>query len=189
MTSSSTLTVALVLAMTAMTSLGCEKKADDPPKPDGAAILGAKTAAATPPIVPIVMDAGPIETIEVPEVRVRKDASTSVRVTWVTPKNTAVNDEAPFRVRWNRSDGLADAPADVKSTGSQVKDGFTVKVQPMANAPNASLTGEINIVVCDSATHSVCVPVKRSLELGFVVTQDAAEQATVKVPLPEARSH
>jgi len=61
-------------------------------------------------------------------------------------------------------------------------------VQPMANAPNASLTGEINIVVCDSATHSVCVPVKRSLELGFVVTQDAAEQATVKVPLPEARS-
>lgn len=183
MTPPTTLTVALALGLTA--SLGCEKKADDPPKPDAAAaVVGAKTAAP----VPIVMDAGPIETIEVPEVRVRKDAPTSVRVTWVTPKNTAVNDEAPFRVRWNRSDGLADAPADVKSTGSQVKDGFTVKVQPMANAPNASLTGEINIVVCDSATHSVCVPVKRSLELGFVVTQDAAEQATVKVPLPEARS-
>ncbi len=181
MTFPTTLTVALALGLTAMASLGCEKKADDPPKPDAVAV-GAKTAA------PTVMDAGPIETIEVPEVRVRKDAPTSVRVTWVTPKNTAVNDEAPFRVRWNRSDGLADAPADVKSTGSQVKDGFTVKVQPMANAPNASLTGEINIVVCDSATHSVCVPVKRSLELGFVVTQDAAEQATVKVPLPEARS-
>lgn len=128
-----------------------------------------------------------VEKVEVPEVRVRPDADTTVRVTWVTPDGTAVNDEAPFRVRWNRSDGLADAPSDVKSTGSAVKDGFQVTVRPMAGAPNATLGGEINIVVCDAQTHSVCVPVRRSVELGFIATKDAAAETTVAIPLPAAK--
>lgn len=127
------------------------------------------------------------ETVEVPEVRIRTDGDTTVRVAWVTPQGTAVNDEAPFRVRWNRSDGLADAPNDVKSTGNAVKDGFQVKVRPMPGAPNATLGGEINIVVCDSLTHSVCVPVRRSVELGFIAVKDAAEEANVAIPLPAAK--
>lgn len=135
----------------------------------------------------ITVDAGPAETVEVPEVRIRKDADTTVKVIWLTPKGTAVNDEAPFRVRWNRSDGLADAPADVKSTGSAVKDGFKIKVRPMSNAPNATLDGELSIVVCDAATHSVCVPVKRNVQLGFVIVKDANTEATVSIPLPEAK--
>ena len=128
-----------------------------------------------------------LEKVEVPEVRVRPDAETSVHVTWVTPSGTMVNDEAPFRIQWNRSDGLAEAPSDVKSTGIAVKDGFRVKVRPMTGAPNPTLAGEINIVVCDSVTHSICVPVRRSVELGFVAVKDAAAEATVSIPLPAAK--
>jgi hypothetical protein len=135
------------------------------------------------------IDAGsaPVVTVEVPEVRVRQDAETTIQVHWVTPEGTTVNDEAPFRVRWNRSEGLFEAPTDFKSTGSAVKDGFTVKVRPTPGTPNATLGGEITIVVCDSVTHSVCVPVRRLVELGFVTAKDAAPQTTVSIPLPAAK--
>ena len=75
----------------------------------------------------------------------------------------------------------------MKSNGSAVKDGFGMKVQPMRGAPNATLDGEINIVVCDANNHSVCLPVRRSVELGFIVAKDASEEATVNIPLPQAR--
>lgn len=127
------------------------------------------------------------ETVEVPEVRVRPTDDTSVHVVWSTPEGTAVNDDAPFKVRWNRSDGLAEAPNDVKSTGSAVKDGFRLKVRPMAGAPNATLGGEIDIVVCDAQNHSVCVPVRRSVELGFIAVKDADDEVTVAIPLPAAK--
>lgn len=134
-------------------------------------------------------DGGLAEKVEIPEVRVKSDASTTVLVRWLTPSGTAVNDDAPFRVRWNRSDGLIEAPSDVKSTGGTVKDGFRVKVRPMAGAPNATLDGEIHIVVCDAENHSICLPVRRTVELGFVVAKDANEEATVSIPLPEARAN
>lgn len=139
--------------------------------------------------VATVVDAAPAiaVAVEVPQVRIRAAGDTTIRVSWQTPSGTAVNDDAPFRVRWNRSDGLAEAPSDVRSTGSAVKDGFTVKVAPMAGAPNATLGGEINIVVCDSVTHSICVPVRRTVELGFVVAKDATAEASVSIPLPSAK--
>jgi thiol-disulfide isomerase/thioredoxin/sugar lactone lactonase YvrE len=129
-----------------------------------------------------------LEKVEIPEVRMRPDAPTTVRVTWKAPPGTAVNDDAPFKVRWNRSDGLAEAPADVKTVGNKVKDGFSVTVKPMAGAPVATLAGDIDIVICDAATHSVCIPVKRSLELGFMSVKDAAPEAKIEVPLPEAKA-
>jgi hypothetical protein len=174
---------ASLVSLFVLASVACEKKppSDSAPPP-------AATPAPSPKAAAKAIDAGPIEKVEVPEVRVRSEGTTAVRVTWLTPKGTAVNDEAPFRVRWNRSDGLAEAPSDVRSTGSAVKDGFSVNVRPMPGAPNATLGGAIDIVVCDSSTHSVCVPVRRSVELGFVVVKDAAREATVSIPLPEARA-
>jgi hypothetical protein len=145
--------------------VGCEKKADPLPARVAPAITDAK--------------------VEIPEVRIRAGVRTPVRVSWSAPKGTAINDDAPFRVRWNRSDGLADAPADVKSSGSNVKNGFDVTVQPLS--PNATLDGDIDIVVCDSKTHSVCVPVHRSVTLGFIAVNDAPATAQVTIPLPEAR--
>lgn len=152
-----------------------------------AAQVGSGPAAQVAVAVPEAGTAAVVEKVEVPEVRIRASGDTTVRVTWITPKGTTVNDEAPFRVRWNRSDGLADAPNDVKSTGSAVKDGFVIKVRPMPGAPNATLDGEINIVVCDDVTHSVCVPVRRSVELGFIAANDATDQASVSIPLPAAK--
>jgi hypothetical protein len=60
-------------------------------------------------------------------------------------------------------------------------------VKPMKGAPNATLAGEIDIVICDAATHSVCVPVKRSIELGFMSVRDASAATEIEVPLPEAK--
>lgn len=163
------------LVLCALLLAACEKK---------------KEAEPAPPAAPVMVDAGlvKLEKLEVPEVRIKANAPTTVSVKWSMPKDTAVNDEAPFKIRWNRSDGLAEAPADVRSTGSTVKEGFTVKVQPMKGATNPTLGGGIDIVVCDSATHSVCVPVHRSVELGFVAAADAADTATVTIPLPEAKA-
>jgi hypothetical protein len=169
-----------VLLSFLLAAAGCEKKT---PPPD----VATPTVSAVPPAVKAAK-AAKMEMVEIPEVRIRPDGPTNVRVGWKAPAGTAVNDDAPFKVRWNRSDGLAEAPSDVKSTGSKVKDGFAITVTPMTGAPNATLAGEIDIVVCDSATHSVCVPVKRGLELGFMSVKDATPDTKVEVPLPEAKA-
>ena len=145
----------------------------------GIAVAGASDAGGLPPL----------ELVEIPEVRIRADAVTKVKVAWRAPPGTGVNEDAPFRVRWNRSDGLIDAPKDVKATGSAAKEGFTVDVKPMTGAPNATLGGEIDLVVCDVKTHSSCVPVRRKLELGFIVAKDALTDAKVTVPLPQAKAN
>jgi hypothetical protein len=166
--------------LAALALVACEKKAP-PPAPSAAVDAGSPGAVAS--------AAAPAraEKVEIPEVKIRESGPTVVKVAWSTPPGTAVNDDAPFRVRWNRSDGLAEAPSDVKATGSAVKDGFRVTVQPMTGAPNTTLGGDIDIVVCDAETHSVCVPVKRSIELGFVSAKDGPAEAEVSVPLPQAK--
>ena len=176
---------ATTMALVALLLVGCDRKSSngEPEETPASTSSAAASARLGAPDAAAAVE----EKVEVPEVRVRPDGDTTVRVTWVTPKGTTVNDDAPFRVRWNRSDGLADAPNDVKATGSSVKNGFKVKVRPMPGAPNATLDGEINIVVCDDVTHSVCVPVRRSVELGFVAVKDASEEATVAIPLPAAK--
>ncbi len=131
--------------------------------------------------------AAPSERIEAPEVAVRATGGT-VRVKWKAPAGTGVNEEAPFKVRWNRSEGLSEAPPEMKSTGATVKDGFAIPLKPMQGVPRATLDGEIDLVVCDVATHKVCVPVRRALELGFVVTDGAPAEPTLDIVLPEAKA-
>ncbi|MBX3228381.1 MAG: hypothetical protein KIT84_06995 [Labilithrix sp.] len=159
----------------------CEK--DKPPAP---APAPAPSAAAS---LAVAADAGPakLEKLEMEEIRVQPDVVTQVKLKWLAPKGTEINDEAPFRVRWNRSDGLAEAPADAKTTGSAVKQGYTMKVQPLPKTPNATLTGEIDIVVCDAVNHSVCLPVRRHLDLGFIIVKDAPSEVSLEVPLPSAK--
>jgi hypothetical protein len=177
----------LATTIAALVASGCEKSAPPSSSNDAPPPQASASASAAAP-VPVV-DAGlrVLEKVEIPEVRIRPSSPTTVQVTWSTPKGTAVNDDAPFRVRWNRSDGLVEAPADVKSTGNAIKNGFPVKVQPMPGAPNATLDGEISIVVCDDVTHALCVPVKRTVGLGFVVVKDATPEAKVTIPLPAAK--
>jgi hypothetical protein len=126
--------------------------------------------------------------VEFPEVHIRPGVETKVRVAWRSPAGTGVNEEAPFKVRWSHSDALADAPADVKATGTSAREGFDIQVKPLAGTPNATLTGVIDLVVCDMATHAVCIPVRRKIEIEFVVNKSAPAETTVTVDLPQAKA-
>lgn len=169
-------------ALLGLLLLACDEKKPTPPAPVASSsanvVVGAVPSANAAP--------GKLEKFEAPEIRIKDDAETTVKVVWRVPPGTALNDEAPFRVRWNRSDGLAEAPSDAKSTGSAVKDGYTVKVKPMKGAPNPTLGGEIDLVVCDAVNHSICLPVRRQVELGFVAAKDATTDIKIEMPLPAA---
>ena len=160
--------------------VACEKK-EAPPPP---------AASASAPVVAAPSAAPPVSSkVEFPEVPIRAKEPTTVHVAWKTPPGTEVNDEAPFRVRWNRSDALSEAPSDVKATGTAAKKGFDIEVKPLAGSPNATLGGVIELVVCDAQNHSVCVPVKRLVDIEFVVGGSATAETTVTIPLPQARAH
>ena len=168
----STAVVLLLIAMVA-----CSRKSEPAPAPV-ASVSAAPSASGMAPVQRA--------RIEFPEVPIRAAAATVVHVAWKTPAGTSVNEDAPFRVRWNRSDALEGAPADVKATGNSAREGFDITVKPLAGAPNATLGGVIDLVVCDAVNHSVCLPVRRAVEIEFVVGKAAAAETTVTIPLPQA---
>ena len=179
------LSLAFGLAFGLAALAGCERKTSPAP-------VAEAPGAAAPPVVAAVAAPSPREAqqakVEFPEVPIRAGATTTVRVAWKTPEGTGVNEDAPFKVRWNRSDALAEAPTDVKATGNAARNGFEIAVKPLAGAPNATLGGVIDLVVCDVRTHSVCVPVRRAVEIEFVVAQGAPAETTVTIALPQARA-
>lgn len=183
----SLLSIALVLGSFSL--VACEK---EKPKADAPALV---TASASAPVVqakggpPAAASSAPhdFSKVEFPEVPIKAGATTTVHVKWKAPDGTGVNEDAPFKVRWNKSDALADAPSDVKATGTSAKDGFDIKVKPLEGAPNATLGGIIDLVVCDVETHLVCVPVKRKIDIEFVVGKSHGTDTTVNIELPQAR--
>jgi hypothetical protein len=70
--------------------------------------------------------------------------------------------------------------------GAAVRSGFDVTLTPIAGVLGGRLAGWVDIVVCDTATHRVCIPVRRNLELPFRVAPSVPAETTVTVPLPEA---
>lgn len=180
--------VALVLGSFSLVGCDKEKPKADPPAP-------APAASSAAPVVqakggpPAAASSAPHDfgKVEFPEVPIKAGATTTVHVKWKTPDGTGVNEDAPFKVRWHKSDALADAPTDVKATGTSAKDGFDIKVKPLDGAPNATLGGIIDLVVCDVETHLVCVPVKRKIDIEFVVGKSHGTDTTVTVELPQAR--
>lgn len=182
-------TIAFALVLASLAVSGCERKTAPSPDPSRAAEPalreGSRGAASAE-----VGEAGDSRVAKVafPEVPIRAGATTTVRVAWKSPAGTGVNEEAPFKVRWTHSDALADAPSDVKQTGAAARDGFRIAVKPLDGAPNATLTGVIDLVVCDVATHAVCVPVRRKVEIEFVVGKAAPAETTVTVDLPQAKA-
>ncbi|MBX3189152.1 MAG: hypothetical protein KF819_19170 [Labilithrix sp.] len=179
---SARLMVALALVLVA----GACERTKEPPFTETRAAPPPPSAAAGPAAD---KDAAPhTEKVEFPEVPIRSGATTTVHVKWKAPEGTGVNADAPFKVRWNRSDALAEAPQDVKATGKAAQAGFDVAVKPLDGAPNATLGGVIDLVVCDDATHSVCIPVRRAVEIEFVPSSAAPDETTVTVALPQARA-
>ena len=110
-----------------------------------------------------------------------------LHVAWSVPKGTAINDDAPFAVRWTGSDGLAVPPTDIHGHGKDVESGFDVPLEVNPGSAGAQLTGDVDVVVCDTVTHSVCVPIKRRIELTFAVGAKGAPKGTVNLPLPSAK--
>ena len=110
----------------------------------------------------------------------------SLHVQWSVPDGTAINDDAPFAVRWGSSDGLVAPPSDIKGHGKDVRGGFDVPIELMAGASGGQLAGDVDLVVCDVETHSVCVPLKRRLELTFAAGKGNAK-GNVTLPLPRAK--
>ena len=110
----------------------------------------------------------------------------NLHVQWSVPDGTAINDDAPFTVRWGSSDGLVASPTDIKGHGKDVRGGFDVPIELMAGASGGQLAGDVDLVVCDVETHSICVPLKRRLELTFASGKGNAK-GNVTLPLPRAK--
>ena len=127
------------------------------------------------------------ERISLGEVPLAATGTSKVHFDWKTPSGTGINEEAPFRLNWISSDGLAAVPVPIRSTGASVQHGFDLEVTPIAGTQGGRLVGELSVVLCDTTTHLVCVPVRRSIELGFRVATTRTEAARVIIPLPEAK--
>jgi hypothetical protein len=110
----------------------------------------------------------------------------NLHVQWSVPDGTAINDDAPFTVRWGSSDGLVAPPTDIKGHGKDVASGFDVPIELMSGASGGQLAGDVDLVVCDVETHSICVPLKRRLELTFAASKGNAK-GHVTLPLPRAK--
>jgi len=115
------------------------------------------------------------------------EGKSALHVQWSVPKGTAINDDAPFSVKWSQSDGLSTPPSDIKGHGKDVEGGFDVPIDVMPGSSGGQLTGDIDLVVCDIETHAVCVPIKRRLELTFAAGKGNAK-GNVTLPLPRAKA-
>jgi hypothetical protein len=161
-------------ALVLLIVLACGKKA-----PEGTAGGAPGTVASDQPRV-----AGPVK-LDIAEVPVPSGKS-ALHIAWSVPNGTDINDDAPFNVRWSSSDGLVSPPDEIHGHGKDVKGGFDVPIDVVKGADGAKLAGDIDLVVCDIDTHSVCVPLKRKLELTFAVGK-GGPPGSVTLALPKAK--
>lgn len=106
-----------------------------------------------------------------------------VAVRWKMPEGTGVNEEAPFKVMWTEAHGLAKLPEPIRRKGAEVQQGFDVTVEPAAGSTSGVLAGVLEVVICDVATHRVCVPVTRLVDAKFTVgAAGPALEATITLP-------
>jgi DNA-binding beta-propeller fold protein YncE len=129
----------------------------------------------------------PGEAIDLGEVALPAGGPTRLRFEWKVPDGTGVNDDAPFHVTWTSSDGLATVPTALRSKGATVQRGFDLEVTPIAGATGGRLGGELGLVLCDTKTHLVCVPVRRAIGVSFRLATDKAPPPPVMIPLPAAK--
>jgi hypothetical protein len=87
---------------------------------------------------------------------------------------------------WTDMKGLARLPDALRTKGSSAQQGFDVAIEPASGATQASLTGVLDLVICDIETHKVCVPVRRTVRAEFAV-EGATEPGVASLELPAAR--
>ncbi len=160
--------------------VACEKK-EQPAPPLASVSASAPGAAVSAPSV----TKRPKDRFDAIEVAV-PDGKSSLHVSWKLPDGTGVNDDAPFAVRWVSSDGLTVTPSDISAFGRDVAKGFEIPIELMGGTSGGKLSGDLEMVVCDIATHAVCVPLRRQLEITLSPSKGGALGAVV-LPLPSAR--
>ncbi len=175
-------TILAALAALPFALAACDRKTSDASGPSGSPV-----ASTPPPALDTAPPGAPPPKVLIDEVALAAKGASTVHVAWRIPPGTGVNEGAPFHVRWRQSDGLSVPPPAMNAKGADVEQGFDVELTPIAGAPGGTLVGDVDIVVCDVATHRVCVPVRREVELPFRVEEAAPAKATVLVPLPEAK--
>jgi DNA-binding beta-propeller fold protein YncE/thiol-disulfide isomerase/thioredoxin len=120
-------------------------------------------------------------------VRAPARGPSTLHLDWGLPHGTAVNEEAYLRLAWTSAEGLTRTPDAVRTTGAKAKDGLDVSIEPAANqSASASLTGTLELVICDDIDHRVCVPVRRTLKIAIAFDPNAPP-AKAKIPLPPAQ--
>jgi thiol-disulfide isomerase/thioredoxin/sugar lactone lactonase YvrE len=148
--------------------------------PTAAASSGAPASASAPKIDP----ADPVAALGT--LRIAAGKPSRVRVAWKLPEGTGVNEEAPVKLVWAEMKGLARLPDPVRAKGAEAQSGIDVTVEPAPGASAGSLTGVLELVTCDVATHRVCVPIRRTVQASFTVGGDAAT-AQASIALPPAK--
>ena len=113
------------------------------------------------------------------------DQATRLRITWQLPEGTGINDDAPFHARYSGDDGLVSAPPEARAKGKEIAAGIDVPFTRAPGAKSAHLIADVDVVICDIATHRVCVPVRRELDL--TLKFGGSRPAAITVPLPAAR--
>ncbi len=131
--------------------------------------------------------AKPEERLKLAEAAIPKDGASKVHVAFQTPAGTGVNEDAPFRARWIEATGLAQTPAELRAKGGEVQKGFDFSVVPAPGADKVHLVGDVDLVICDIATHRVCIPIRREVDLSFR-TEKGAPPPQVTFALPDANA-
>ncbi|MEO6417869.1 MAG: redoxin family protein [Polyangiaceae bacterium] len=131
--------------------------------------------------------AKPEERVRLPEVAISKSGASKVHVAWQTPAGTGVNEDAPFRARWIESTGLTQPPVELRAKGGEVQKGFDFSLVPAEGAERVHLVGDVDLVICDIATHRVCIPIRREVDLTFH-TEKTAPPPQLTFALPDANA-
>jgi thiol-disulfide isomerase/thioredoxin/sugar lactone lactonase YvrE len=156
------------------------------PEPLALKDLAAPPVATASPAAPRKVTVNPADPVaSLGSIRIPPGALSQIRVRWEIPSGTGVNEEAPFRVVWTEAPGLTRIPDTSRAKGAEVKDGFDLPIEPASGAKSASLTGVLDMVVCDLVTHAVCVPVRRTLKASFAI-EAGATPSSPAIALPNA---
>lgn len=121
-----------------------------------------------------------------PGLRLARARPARVRVIWGLPPGTAINPAAPFKMTWVESEGLSTLPESRRSLGGDVPRAFEFDVMLSDRAAGARAVGVLEVVVCDSVTHAICVPVRRTVEASFAA-HSSATRALATIALPAAK--
>lgn len=118
--------------------------------------------------------------------RIPAGKASRVRIIWQAPPGTSVNAEAPVKLSWVEMRGLTSLPQAIRMKGAYAQSGVELTLEPSSGAKEGSLSGVLELVTCDSETHRVCVPIRRTVQASFAADPSAPPQAAT-IALPAAK--